>query len=129
MTAVRAPVAGALWSLVGAGLVVGVLGAASIGILVLPVTVVAAVVLASRGGVRWRPALAGAGAALLAFALGMEPYRSCSQAPVLDAGEEWSCGGLRREIVLVAGLLALAAAGGATLLERRRTRAARRRIT
>jgi hypothetical protein len=72
-------------------------------------------------GVSGHALLAGGGAVLVAVALTMEPYRSCSDpAPTLDAGEEWSCGGLRRELVLAAGALALGAAVAAVALERRR---------
>jgi hypothetical protein len=98
------------WFLVGAGAAVALLSAASIGLFLAPFVAVAAFLLARAShGATATFAAVGAGAVLILVGLSDLDYRPCPDgAVVTSAGESYSCGGPRPEVVIGIGLLAVA---------------------
>jgi hypothetical protein len=119
------------WALAGALLSFAAIGAASIGMFVFPLAVLA-LVLAVRRNSAWPEAPAGAltgvGSVCLFVAYVNRAYSPCPEMPIRFRAEigyhgPFSCGGFKPMPWLIAGLL-LIAAGLVGFLVRRRTRLA-----
>jgi hypothetical protein len=111
------------WAGVGVGATFVVLGAASIGLFLIPVVLSAAVLLLRRSGGRSAPAaLVGVGFTLIAFSVGAEDYVACTgQSVTTFEGETTSCGGIDPAVVGPLGGLIAVVGIATTVIVRRRS--------